>query len=196
MSSVEGVVLAAGLSSRAGAYKMELPLGDKTLIERSIEGMLEVASRILVVVGWKAERVRDLLAGYPQVEIVLNEAYAEGMFSSVRAGIARVRAERFFLLPGDHALVGAAVYRQLLAVPSDIAIPTYKGRKGHPILTAGRLIPDILDQPPESTLRDYVNRKGYALVEVDEEGILIDVDTPGDYDALVARYAHERNQVR
>jgi molybdenum cofactor cytidylyltransferase len=192
---VEGVVLAAGLSSRAGGYKMEMPLGDKALIERSIEGMLVVASRILVVVGWKAERVRELLAGYPQVEIVLNEAYQEGMFSSVKAGLAQVRAERFFLLPGDHALVGATVYRQLLTVTGDIVIPTYQGRKGHPVLMRGELVPEILGQPPGSILRDYVNRKGYTLVEVDDEGILIDVDTPADYDAVVARFAHRRNHL-
>jgi molybdenum cofactor cytidylyltransferase len=128
---VEGVVLAAGLSRRSGQFKMALPLGDKTLIEVTIDGMLPFVDRVIVVVGWLAERLRVLLAGRRNVDLVYNERYREGMFSSVRAGIAQVRAARFFLLPGDQPLVQAEVYARLLTAEGAIAIPTYHGKKGH-----------------------------------------------------------------
>jgi len=51
VQQVEGVVLAAGLSSRSGEYNMALPLSNKAVIEKSIEGMYELVSRVLVVVG-------------------------------------------------------------------------------------------------------------------------------------------------
>lgn len=185
--SVDGVILAAGLSTRSKRYKMALPLGDKTVIEQSIAGMYDVVRRIFVVVGWKAECVKELLVGYDKVNLVLNAHFRDGMFSSVRAGMACVRAGRFFLLPGDCALVGAAVYDQMLAVPGSIVIPTYKGRKGHPVLFDRNVVSEILDMPGGATLRDYINAKGYIAIEVNDEGILLDIDTPDDYDAMRAR---------
>ncbi len=182
---VEGVILAAGLSRRSGRYKMTLPLGDKTVIERSLEGMYDLVSRIIVVVGWQAEALQRLLAPYAKVECVLNEAYAEGMFSSVKTGIARVRALRFFLHPGDIPLVSKAVYQQLLTVRQDVVIPTYGTRKGHPLLLSSRLIPEILAQSPAAALRDVIIRNGFTLLPVSDEAILWDLDTAQDYEALL-----------
>ena len=184
MSEVDGVILAAGLSTRSGRFKMMLPLGGKTVLEKSIEGMEAIVLRIYVVVGWQAERIQALLAGYDKVETVLNEQFRAGMFSSVQVGIARVRAPRFFLLPGDCPLVGRAVYVQLLAAAGDIVVPTFGGKTGHPVLFRSQLIPEILAQPEGTTLRDYVYAKGYRAVEVDDQGILIDLDTPEDYEAM------------
>jgi molybdenum cofactor cytidylyltransferase len=188
LKQADGVILAAGLSTRSDRYKMALPLGDKSVIERAVEGMLDAVERVLVVVGWKADRVRELLASYPKVEIVPNPAFREGMFSSVKAGIAHVRAPHFFLLPGDHPMVGPEVYRRLLAVSGEIVIPTFQGRKGHPVRIHSALIPEILGCSADGTLRDYIRSKGYATLQVEEEGILLDVDTPEDYQALRARY--------
>jgi len=185
--NVEGVVLAAGLASRSGAFKMTLPLGDKTVIERSIEGMYGIVSRILVVVGWQAERIQRALAPYGKVEIVLNREFRAGMFSSVKAGLARVRAPHFFLLPGDCPLIGPDIYARLLAVPGDIVVPTFEGKRGHPTLFRSALIPEILSEPDDSTLRCYIDRKGYAALEVEQDGILYDMDTPEDYQAICAR---------
>lgn len=184
MADCDGVVLAAGLSRRTGRFKMELPLRGKTVIQHSVEGMAQVARRVMVVVGWREERVRELLASLPGVEFVPNPAYEEGMFSSVRAGIACVHAARFFLLPGDQPLVRPETYARLLPSGSDIVIPTYGGRKGHPVLISSHLIPEILAEPPTSNLREYIARHGYVTVAVDDPGVLLDVDTLDDYRAL------------
>jgi molybdenum cofactor cytidylyltransferase len=194
VNEVEGVVLAAGLSTRSGSYKMTLPLGDKTVIARSIESMYPIVDRIWVVVGWNAEQVREALSGYDKVEIVPNERFREGMFSSVKAGIARVGASRFLLLPGDTPLVGPVVCQRLLAIRGDIVIPTFRGRPGHPVLICSRLIPEILAQPASATLRDYIQTKARITVEVDEEGILLDLDTPEDYAMLHAKYLEDNER--
>jgi molybdenum cofactor cytidylyltransferase len=186
---VDGVLLAAGLSSRSKRYKMTLPLGGRTVIEQSLAGMADVVRRVYVVVGWQSERLVQLLAGYDKVSFVINERFREGMFSSVKVGIARVRAPGFFLLPGDQPLIGAQVYRQMLSVRAEIVIPTFRGQKGHPVLFDRRCVPEILAQPEGTTLRDYVEGKGYTCVEVQDEGILIDLDTAEDYDHVRTRYA-------
>jgi molybdenum cofactor cytidylyltransferase len=186
MPRYEGVILAAGMSTRAGSFKPELPLGDKTVIQRAVETMARVTSSIYVVVGWRAERVQELLEPYEQVVLVPNPYYREGMFSSVHAGIAHVRAERFFILPGDHPAVDVQTYYRLLLAPGDIVIPTHNGRKGHPILVDSRCISEIQAQPTHSNLRDYISARGYTTVDVQDQGILMDVDTPEDYQAILA----------
>jgi len=196
VKDVEGVVLAAGLSTRSKRFKMTLPLGDKTVIEATIDGMLPYVDRAIVVVGWCAERLRALLGERPNLALVYNAQYREGMFSSVRAGIAQVSAARFFLVPGDQPLVSPEVYERLLSVEGAIAIPTHRGRKGHPVLLDSSLVPEILAQPAEATLRDFVERTGCVTVEVDDEGILIDLDTAEDYAAIVERTRERSNQDR
>ena len=182
-------MLAAGLSSRTGRHKMALRLEDKAVIQHSVESMYGIVGRVLVVVGWKSERIRDLLADYANVEIVMNEDFRSGMFSSIQAGIARVQAPCVFLLPGDHPLVASDVYRKMLAVSGDLIVPTFDGRRGHPVLMASHLIPEILHQPRGSTLRDFIRRKGYTTVAVEDEGILLDIDTLSDYDTVRAKFS-------
>src|SRR4030042_6700882 len=130
MGGGEAIVLAAGLSRRSGRYKMALPLGESTVIERSIAGMYDLVDRIIVVIGWQAEVVQRLLAPYGKVECVFTEEFGEGMFSSVRAGVAHVSGRRFFLQPGDIPLVRESTYAQLLENEGDVIVPTYGGRTG------------------------------------------------------------------
>lgn len=189
--SVEGIVLAAGLSTRAGQYKMALRLGDKTLIEHSIAGMSPVVGRIFVVGGHRIELLREILAGYAQVEVVHNAAFREGMFTSVQAGLRQVRGDRVFLLPGDCPLVSENTYRRLLEVSGDVVIPTYGGRKGHPVLLSTHAIAEILRQPGTSTLRDCIRQIGSVTVSVEDEGILLDVDDLDDYEIVKRVYENE-----
>ncbi len=186
--NVEGVVLAAGYSSRAGAFKPELDLGGKTVIERCVDGLAAVCSRVVVVGGFRIERIRAILEGYPGVEVVYNRDYATGMFSSVKAGTLQVRAERFFVTPGDYPLINPAVCRELLAVDGAIVIPAWGGRKGHPVLMAGSLATALVQADASDNLRDFIHRKGFQTLEVDDEGILLDIDTPEDYQRILKRF--------
>lgn len=188
---IEGVILAAGLSSRAGAFKPELPFGEKKLLEKVIEGMAPHCSRIIVVGGHFFERIRAVCDPYPHVSPVLNETYRRGMFSSVQTGVRRLDCDAFFLTPGDYPFISAEVYRLLAAAPArsprrDIFIPAFQGRKGHPLLFRRAVAPAILAEPPDSTLRTVVRNHGFQLVEVPDDGILQDVDTMEDYKKLGA----------
>jgi molybdenum cofactor cytidylyltransferase len=167
---------------------MALPLGDKTVIQRSVENMYDAVDRIWVVTGWQAEQVRTLLAPYAKVDFVLNEEYRQGMFSSVKTGLAQTRTARVFLQPGDCAFISPEVFTQMLLEDAEIVIPTYGGRKGHPVLFQGSVISEILALPGDAILRDYIQAKGFTPLAVKDDGILLDIDTPEDYEALRARY--------
>jgi len=181
ITPVEAVILAAGLSTRAGRWKMALPLGDRTVLQRCVESIYHSVRRIWVVTGWQAQRVEGLLHGYSKVELVSNPNYRQGMFSSVQAGLAHVQASHAFLTPGDYAFISPAVYDQMLRIQAEIVIPTYCGKKGHPVLLGQMAIAEILALPSDAILRDYISERGFVTVAVDAPGILLDIDTPQDY---------------
>jgi molybdenum cofactor cytidylyltransferase len=183
---VEGIVLAAGRSSRAGVFKMEVPLAGKPLLHWSLETLAAVCERVIVVAGFAPERIRRLVEGRPGVEVTVNEKFAAGMLTSIQAGIRLIRAPRFFLLPGDMPLVHERVYRRLLADPAAIVVPLCRGRRGHPVLLSGRLVPRLLEETPDSSLGRFIGRHGFATVEVDDPGILADLDDPEDINKVDA----------
>lgn len=186
---VEGVILAAGMSSRAGGFKPSFDLGGKTMIGRCVDGMQEVCERIIVVGGREFERLQALVEGYPNVACVKNPSYHIGMFTSVKAGLARVTADRCFVLPADIPLVPGAVYRKLLSLNAEAVIPSYRGRNGHPVCLSGNAIPFILLQPDESSLRETLRLLNSQTVDVGAEEVLVDIDTPEDYKSASLRIA-------
>jgi molybdenum cofactor cytidylyltransferase len=185
--SIEGVILAAGTSFRAGTFKPALLIGGKPMIALCIKGMYDLCQRIIVVGGHDIERLRSLLDGFDKTICVENSFYREGMFTSVKAGLAIVRADRCFVLPGDVPLVPSGVFRQLLLIDADVVVPTFQGRNGHPICLSRAVIPRILREPDDSTLRDVIRMIGYDSADVGAEEILIDIDTPQDYEAVCRR---------
>ena len=187
---IEGVILSAGFSSRTKTFKMELPFGNKTLIERAIEGMIDTCSRIIVVGGHRIERIREMTKKYPTVQVVLNKHYEKGMFSSVQEGVRHLTGDWFFIMPGDYPLITNHVFQKLkksmeASDPGyDIFIPTSKGRKGHPVLIREKVKDEILREPVDSTLKNVIHRNNCLLVEVDHKGILMDVNTMEDYERV------------
>ena len=190
----EGIILAAGFSSRTGVFKPELPFGGKKLLERVIEAMTDSCSRIILVGGHNFPRVKEIGEQYPQVRVIHNENYREGMFSSVQAGVREIiplPGKAFFIIPGDFPMVPAEIYKKLRQAMSDsdqeinIFIPVYQGRKGHPVLFRKRTAAEIVNEPADSMLKTIVRRNPCTLVNVDHDGILKDVDTMEDYENLI-----------
>jgi molybdenum cofactor cytidylyltransferase len=66
-TDVDGLILAAGFSSRTGTFKMDLQWGEKKLVQRVIDEMKELCSRVIVVAGYKKERIIELTKGYPNL---------------------------------------------------------------------------------------------------------------------------------
>lgn len=176
----EGILLAAGRSSRAGVFKMEVELAGKPLLLWSLEAMAAVCARVIVVAGFAPEKIARLVQDRPGVEVVVNENYASGMLTSVQAGLRLIRAPRFFILPADMPLVTNGVYQKMLALKAEIVVPLCRGHRGHPVLLDGALIHALLAEPPASSLGRFIASRGYSTVEVDEPGIFTDLDDRDD----------------
>lgn len=189
MKDVEAIVLAAGYSSRANAFKMTLPVGGTPVVRRVVEAFLPWCDRVIVVGGYRAELLLPALAGLgPAVEVAINEGFDAGMFSSVRFGVALVRASRFFLTPGDYAFLTSDLCGRLLQTSDAVVQPSVGGRACHPILLARECASSILAERADSNLRAWLSTQSVRLVETDDWDILLDIDTPEDY-ARAERHA-------
>lgn len=190
--NIVAIILAAGYSSRMGAFKPLLPFGETTVLEQSI-ALFRAAGidDIRVVIGHRADELLPLLVRL-QVRPLLNGHYAEGMFSSVLAAAASLEAEdeAFLLLPVDFPLLRPeSVARLLRAWQSGagrILYPTCRGRRGHPPLLATSYREAILAWPGHGGLRGLLQQyqEDAANIETGDEGILLDMDTPEDYARL------------
>jgi CTP:molybdopterin cytidylyltransferase MocA len=188
-----------------GDFKPLLPLGDKTLIEDSIDSLLAGgAAQAVVVTGYRGEAVRALLRRRYGNEIILaeNPDYARtDMLASIHVGCrALPECDAFFLLPGDMPAVKPSTFQKLLAArPPDavsIVFPTLEGYRKHPPLIDGALIPDILSFHGEGGLRQLWKRHEDLIraVPVDDEGVWVDLDTPADYQSWKQRFANTSNR--
>lgn len=190
---IVALILAAGYSSRMGAFKPLLLLDGKPVIAWAVNSFREAGiTDIRVVVGYQAGRLLPVLDQLP-VSPVLNENYAMGMFSSVQAGLGAIaaEAEAFFLLPGDMPMVKKSTLEKMLAVYSqnkyDVILPAFLSRSGHPPLIGRNCFNRILAEDTTGNLRFVLQdfRSKTCQVEAADQGILMDMDTFEDYQAVL-----------
>ncbi len=179
----QGIILAAGYSSRAQTNKMLLLYAQKPLIVHAIEGMRPFVSTIFVITGHFHDEVKEVVAAEEKVVILRNEHYGEGMFGSVLLGVSRT-TEDFFVLPGDCPFVAASTYRALLQGKGSVRVPSYQGKTGHPLFVSKSLKNDVLGEPHGSTLLTFRNRHNYEIIKVEDSAILTDIDTLADYHSI------------
>lgn len=194
------ILLAAGTSSRMGeANKLLLPFRDRSLFESTLEQIEKAAiGDILVVVGHEAERLRPLLAGHV-CRVTENPDYAQGMSSSIRAGVSAASADTSGFLIGlsDMPLISAAEYRILAenfryALEQDslaIVQPAYEGQRGNPVLFSATYRDALCTLSDPNGARQVVqaNRDHLLLVDMPSDGVLLDADTPEAYTQLLSR---------
>jgi molybdenum cofactor cytidylyltransferase len=184
MKKFDIVILAAGFSSRMGESKMEIVLKGKTVLEHTISQAYDLSENIFVVTGHFHNSMERLLSHYKKVNLVYNANYEAGMFSSVKIGIQKVKLENFFLIPGDIPFVKKETYRKLSERTGKIIIPSFSGRKGHPVLMSSELIPKILNEDNNSNLRNFIRRQKTTIIEVKDKFILKDLNYPKDLKGL------------
>jgi len=200
--SVAGVVLAAGASRRMGTPKAGLRFGERTFLDHVIAA-LEAGGvgDVVVVAGEAVAAVRAALPVGRTITIALlrNHAPERGQLSSLKIALRHVRAAipdagAIVMALVDHPAVHAGTVAALAAAgDSAIAVPTYDGRRGHPVLFGRAVWQELLDTPDEVGARAVVRADAgrVRLVPVDDPGILVDVDTPEDFRRLLADQARE-----
>lgn len=184
------ILLSGGYSSRMDGFKPLMKLGGQTLLERAVRLFIQSeVTKIVVVTGHRKTEVKDEAARLG-IKSVYNKEYDNGMYSSVCAGVRKMKdMDRFFLLPVDIPLIRFSTLIALCNSSFDekVLYPTFSGKRGHPPLISSALIPVILKFDGNGGLRTLLEQFPGRDVAVWDEGILLDADTPEDFVKLEKR---------
>lgn len=193
------VILAAGFSSRMGQDKALLELGGMGVLERLVNRYQAAGlSWISVVAGNNYATLQQL--DLP-VTLLHNHQPETGMFSSVRIGVMQLPEEvdAFFVQPVDCPLVTPETLRRLQEVlkqhDADALIPCCDGHKGHPPLLRATLRNRIINYLGDDGLRGLLAGCSTGLVAVPDQGVLLGMNTPEQYQQLCRYQAGQDGRV-
>jgi molybdenum cofactor cytidylyltransferase len=186
--SAAGVILAAGESRRMGSPKALLRYQGQTFLDTIVALFAARCSPVIVVLGAHADQIRRGLAC--QASFVVNPNYLTGQTSSMQCGLRAVpaNAEGVLFTLADHPAVAASTIDALVAQPRPfIRVPRFEGRRGHPVWFSRALIAEFLAIPANSAARDVVYRHvaETEYLDVNDPGIVADIDDPAAYRALI-----------
>lgn len=177
-----------------GGGKLLLPIGNATVIERAVQSLLEVpVQEIVVVTGIYSLAVKWQLHNFP-VRFAFNPDPLSDMSESIRCGLKVIPPEgfeAFLVLPADMPLVLPETIRTLITSLLDseksIAVPVFRGRRGHPVVFRSNLYDHVLNFRSPQGIRPLVHGdpSRVLLVEVEDEGVIADLDNWDDYRRLL-----------
>ena len=179
-----------------GSPKPLLRLGDTTFLERVLGQFLASRARpVVVVLGHEAEWIQSQVR-LDDARVVVNPDYRQGMLSSIRAGLQALEGEPVsgaLICPVDHPNVGTPLIDLLITrfeeTQSPMVVPTHGDRRGHPVLFAAPLFGELLTAPDAVGARQVVWDHADEVLEVptEDRGIIMDIDTPEQYEDLSRR---------
>jgi molybdenum cofactor cytidylyltransferase len=185
---VAAVILAGGQSTRMGGpNKLLAEIGGRPLIRIAVEEALASRARpVIVVTGHQRDKVDGALVGL-KVERVHNPDFADGLSTSLKAGLGAVPAEAdgAVVLLGDMPQVRASLIDRLIAAFDPergalVVVPTIEGKRGNPVIWSRRFFPELMALEGDVGARHLIARYAEAVTEVavTDQAAFIDVDTP------------------
>ena len=195
-AQISCIILAAGTARRMGKPKQLLPLGNTSILERVIHQTLkESFSEIITVIGHKASVIKqEIIIHDPRFRWVKNEHYLTGQSSSLKVGINHIASDNssFMVFLGDLPFISNETIQEVLETgvhmekktndPFMIR-PTYQGVAGHPVFF-GNMDENFFnkldgDQGAKVMIKEIDCQ---VYLDVTDEGIIKDIDTPDDYE--------------
>lgn len=178
------IILAGGESRRMGTSKAQLEIAGVTFASRLVSVFAPVCDPIILVTG----AIPGISA--PGAQVIHNPDWPAGQLTSLQAGLRQVpEFPAAFFTPVDcpayTTQTVAAMWKVFAGEP--FVIPRYQEKRGHPVLMGASAFAEILALPPTGQARQVVHRHrpDTRYVDVDDSGILADIDTPADYQELI-----------
>ncbi|MFQ5839249.1 MAG: NTP transferase domain-containing protein [Candidatus Methylomirabilales bacterium] len=203
---ISAIILAAGASTRFGRCKQLMRLGDKTMLEHVLHTVSRSAVQdVILVLGAHAEAIlHEVQTGGARV--VINQAYAEGLSSSLQAGLRMLptTAEAALIVLADQPFVSPRTLDTLIEEyrrhsPAAV-IPVYHGARGNPVLVDRSIFAEIMRVRGDIGCRAIFGSHGENIlkVAVDDPGIMRDIDSLEDFESTreSSRYPGRPNQDR
>jgi len=188
---ISAIILAAGRSSRMGAFKPLLPFGDSTVIESCIRNLRAAdVQDVIIVLGHRAQEVRQQLKS-DAATFAINEDPDSEMSASIQLGLASISAtnQAILITPVDHPAVSPSIIRSLIErwrAGARLIQPEYQGRGGHPVLIDLSYRDDLMRLNDQAGLRGFFtsHRQEVLRLPVESPFVAQDIDTWDDYLAL------------
>ena len=192
------VIVAAGNDTHNGQIRPLLNIGSISMAQRVIATLKQARIELIAVItGFQAETLEHQLASSGVVFLRNNNYATTQMFDSAVIGLEYMRTKfvRTIFTPVDVPLFTEETVTSLLASTQDIAIPTYEGIAGHPIMISAGAAAKIVKDSGQGGLQEALRRNGnIEFIPVLDKGILHDVNTIKDYNSAVAY--HNRHFLR
>lgn len=192
---VSCVILAAGESRRMGMDKLMMDLKGTSMLESTLQNICDAGIKdIIIVVQPGSYWSRSL--NHKKYKIVENHNYKLGMAESVKTGLSsvEVNSQGVIFALADQPLIPSSVYRALVNYYSNnldlITCPIYKGQRGNPVLFDRRtwpLMQQLSGDRGGRGLLETIPERNIGYLETDNEAVLIDIDTPKDYEAITKK---------
>jgi len=180
-------ILSGGESRRMGSPKALLPYRGKTFIEHLIEITRHPRVGVMrVVLGAHVDEIRKVLGPHAE-SVVVNQEWQKGQLSSIQAAIRSLPPEStdgLILCPIDHPIISAALVAKLIeafdASGKAIVLPTFHGKRGHPVIFRAALYDELLAASPDIGARQVVwaHANDMAEVATEEEGVVLNLNDP------------------
>ena len=194
---ISALILAAGESRRMGKQnKLLLPIGDEALLVKLVTSVCASdVGQVLVVIGHEAEKIMRELNELP-LNFVYNPNFSEGMTTSIKYGVKAVSHECDGLLIclGDMPFINTSDINKLIHAyvknrikgKDLIVVPVFKRQRGNPVLFSIEFQNNILEHKKESGCKEVImkNPDSVMEIEMDNENMLLDVDTMEDYQSV------------
>lgn len=193
------VIAAAGMSSRMGDFKPMLKIGAISMVQRIIANFQQAGVfPIVLVTGFRGAELERHISKMGVI-CVRNEDYEKTqMFDSAKIGFSYIqdKCDRTFFSPVDIPLFSVNTILKLMESDSLVVKPVCKGVDGHPILLSCSILPSLIASECNGGLNRALSEccNDVKIVEVGDEGVLQDADTPDDYRQLIQ--SHNQQMLR
>ena len=191
---IVAAILSAGESSRMGRPKALLPIDGVRFIEKIVTSLQSTRiEKTIVVLGHNSEEMRQTISDLP-VQVVINPNYKQGQLSSLAAAIRSIeaandaeRVDGILVHLVDHPYINAELINMMIDRFYEsrklIVVPRYRARRGHPVIFSKALFGELLAAPLDQGAKAVVHghRDDTLEIETNDEGAIIDIDTPEEY---------------
>jgi len=198
---ISAVVLAAGESTRMGFCKQLLKIEGRTMIEQVVKNVRESrVDEVIVVLGFMANEIAEKLPR-DQIKIIVNPRFKEGMSTSLKTGLEAVdrEADAVIFVLSDQPFIKPSIIDKIIdeyeRTGAPIVVPTYKGRRGNPVLFDMSLRAEVMNIQGDVGGRPIIKKheKEIREVEVGSPTILMDTDVKEDLEVLERGDLDERH---
>jgi xanthine dehydrogenase accessory factor len=181
---ISAIVLAAGQATRFGQCKQLITLSGKALLQHVLDNLAQSKiDEVVVVLGARAEEIREQIQ-FGKARVLMNPDYANGMSTSIQAGLRAINADAAMIVLADQPLVASRTLDLLIdeyrrSKPS-VVIPTFNGFRGNPVIVDRSLFAEMMGIRGDIGCRSIFGNHPVHMLPVDDRGVITDIDTPED----------------